>query len=99
MLRNLATTLRLRRGRTDPMAAYDAAPPELRRWLAGAALPWSPERVAELYAAELRAARGDTEKALAALNVRQRRRLADDAAQVWGPDHPAAILSGDDHAP
>lgn len=24
------------------MRAYDALPPELRRWMAGAALPWSP---------------------------------------------------------
>lgn len=96
MLRNLATTLRLRRGRRDPMAAYDAAPPELRRWLADAALPWAPERVMQLYEAELRAARGDRIAALAALSARQKRRLAADAARVWGPDHPAAILSWDD---
>lgn len=37
-----AVQLKLRRRRGDPMQAYDALPPDLRRWLAQAALPWSP---------------------------------------------------------
>ena len=36
------TRLKRRRRRRDPMRAYDALPPPLRRWLAEAALPWSP---------------------------------------------------------
>lgn len=37
-----ATTLKRRRRSGDPMHAFDALPAPLRRWLAGAALPWSP---------------------------------------------------------
>lgn len=37
-----ATTLKRRRRSADPMRAFDALPAPLRRWLAGAALPWSP---------------------------------------------------------
>lgn len=36
------TSLRLKRRAEDPMRAYDALPPPLRRWLAEAVLPWSP---------------------------------------------------------
>lgn len=37
-----ATRQKLRARRSDPMACFDNLPPELRRWLAEAALPWSP---------------------------------------------------------
>lgn len=37
-----ATTLKRRHRATEPMQAYDALPQPLRRWLAHAALPWSP---------------------------------------------------------
>jgi hypothetical protein len=37
-----ATTLKRRRRSGDPMRAFDALPMPLRRWLAEAALPWSP---------------------------------------------------------
>ena len=36
------TRLARRRARSDPMRAFDALPAPLRRWLAEAALPWSP---------------------------------------------------------
>lgn len=36
------TRLRRRRSAEDPMRAYDSLPAPLRRWLAEAALPWSP---------------------------------------------------------
>lgn len=40
---NLGTTpLRRRRRAEDPMRAFDALPPPLRRWLSEAAMPWSP---------------------------------------------------------
>ena len=36
------TSLRRKRAANDPMYDYDRLPPELRHWLAQAALPWSP---------------------------------------------------------
>jgi hypothetical protein len=90
--RNLATTLKRRRRVRDPMAAFDRLPPPLRRWLAEAALPWSPASAARLYARAL-AAEGDAAAALDALHRAQRRLLARDAARVWGPAHPAAVSS------
>lgn len=36
------TSLRKRTRKGDPMRAFDALPPQLRNWLASAALPWSP---------------------------------------------------------
>jgi len=36
------TSLPKRRRKGDPMRAFDALPPQLRNWLASAALPWSP---------------------------------------------------------
>lgn len=43
MSRNLGETrLARRRARRDPMRAFDDLPAPLRRWLAEAALPWSP---------------------------------------------------------
>ena len=38
---NCRSSLAARRRTQDPMAAYDRLPPELRGWLAQAALPWS----------------------------------------------------------
>lgn len=87
--RNLRSTLRRGRGR-DPMRAFDAAPPELRRWLAAAALPWSPESAQRVYARALRRARGDVSAALAALAAREAALLAADARRIWGAAHPAA---------
>ena len=43
------TTIRLRGRRVDPMRAYDALPPELRAWMAEAALPWSPTSCLKLW--------------------------------------------------
>ena len=36
------TRQRRRRRNSDPMRAFDALPAPLRRWMAEAALPWSP---------------------------------------------------------
>lgn len=36
------TRLKRRRRSENPMRAFDALPPPLRRWLTEAALPWSP---------------------------------------------------------
>jgi hypothetical protein len=44
-----ATSLRRRARAGDPMRGYDALPPELRAWIAQAALPWSPRSCARLW--------------------------------------------------
>jgi hypothetical protein len=87
--RNLATGLRCRKRRAAPMAAYDAAPPPLRRWLAQALLPWSVDSARRLWRDGLRAT-GDEAAALARLSAREAALVARDAALVWGTDHPSA---------
>ena len=87
--RNLATRLRCRKRRTPPMAAFDAAPPALRRWLANALLPWSVDSALRLWRAALRAT-GDEAAALAHLSAREAALVARDAALVWGREHPSA---------
>lgn len=50
MSHNLGQTSLRRRCRSgDPMQAYDALPAPLRRWLAEAALPWSPASVRKVW--------------------------------------------------
>jgi len=67
MTRNLGqTSLRRKRRATDPMAAYDRLPPDLRKWLADASLPWSPKSAQRIWVKSL--AKGMShEEALAAL--------------------------------
>ncbi|WP_305968748.1 MULTISPECIES: DUF6525 family protein [unclassified Mameliella] len=38
-----AVAITPRRRKRDPMRVYDGLPAPLRRWMAGAVLPWSPE--------------------------------------------------------
>jgi hypothetical protein len=87
--RNVSTRLRCRRRRQPPMAAYDAAPQALRRWLAEALLPWSVDSALQRYRQALRAT-GDEALALAALSAREAALVARDAALVWGAEHPSA---------
>ena len=49
MGRNLNSSLRRRRRMGSAMKAYDELPPSLRRWLAGAALPWSPHSARAIW--------------------------------------------------
>lgn len=50
MTRNLgACGLRRKRRRTDPLQVYDGLPAPLRRWLAEAALPWSPASAKRIW--------------------------------------------------
>jgi hypothetical protein len=88
---NLATSLR-RSPRPDTMQAYDALPPEARRWLAAAKLPWSARSVARLWSRALREG-GDPAAAQARLDAAQARKLARDAALVWGAHYPAPAIS------
>jgi hypothetical protein len=83
------TSLRLRRRVEDPMREFDRLPAELRAWLASAALPWRPRSVRRAYEKAL-AETGDRRRALAHLTDLQGRLVAQDAARVWGPEHPAA---------
>ena len=69
-----AVGMRLRRRRRSPMSEFDRLPPPLRRWIARAALPWSPRSVARSYA-RARAAFGSEAAALAELDRLERRRL------------------------
>ncbi|MGX9353760.1 DUF6525 family protein [Roseobacteraceae bacterium S113] len=83
------TSLKCRKSAQNPMASYDRLPPELRAWLADAVLPWGAKSVHRAYA-KAKARTGDAEAALAELDALQTRRVAQDAARVWGAAHPSA---------
>jgi hypothetical protein len=68
------TAQRLRRRTRDPMAAFDALPAPLRRWLAHAALPWSPASCRRLWQ-NARSAGASTQQALELLDRAQARAL------------------------
>ena len=80
--------LPVRRRRGDPMSAYDSLSPELRRWLATAALPWSPRSALRAWNAALRGTGGQPERARARLAQIELRLLRRDCATVWGDSHP-----------
>lgn len=85
MTRNLgSTTLKCRRRATDPMAAYDALPPVLRHWLAGAALPWSPQSCRRIWRAA-RATGASDDAVLARLDHAERKTLSRDRATRFLP--------------
>ena len=46
---NDTCSLPRRRRAGNPMAEYDRLPPDLRRWLNGAALPWSPRSCRSIW--------------------------------------------------
>lgn len=81
---NARTSLKRRGG---SMRAHDALPPELRRWLQDAALPWSARSALKIWDRARRAG----EDGCARLERAEARMLARDAARVWGPGHPAAL--------
>ena len=83
------STLPAKRHSRPAMQEYDRLPAELRRWLAGALLPWRPRSVARAFDKAL-ARTGDRRRALAELDQLQRRLIARDAAAIWGRDHPDA---------
>lgn len=73
------TSLRGRSRAMDPMRAYDALPPPLRRWIAGAVMPWSPESCRRIWI-EARA-RGETVEDTLSRLARAERRALDRAAR------------------
>ena len=89
MRRNLGNSrLPHRRRRGDPMAEYDRLPPELRRWLAAARLPWSPRSALRIWRRALARHGGDPDRARGALTGLEAALLRKDCARVWGPLHP-----------
>ena len=88
MSRNLPSP-RARWRATDTMSAYDRLPPDLRAWLAGAALPWSAASVLRLWHRALRDT-GCPQAARDRLAAAEQKTLAREAARVWGSAYPKA---------
>ena len=83
---NLCSALsRRRKARSarDPMAEFDRLPADLRRWLAGAALPWSPRSAHRAWLRALSEA-ASPQEALARLDALQTARLRRDLLTVGG---------------
>lgn len=74
------------------MDRYDRLPPELRSWLAAAALPWSPRSVLRLWNRLLREARGDVAAVLARLDRAEQKMLARDCPRIWGDSYPMEVV-------
>ncbi|WP_137112987.1 DUF6525 family protein [Rhodobacter sp. SY28-1] len=89
---NLASP-RARWRKTNPMAAHDRLPPDLRAWAAGAALPWSTTSLLRIWQRALRDT-GCPKQAIARLTQAEAKTLLRDAAVVWGPAYPADDLTG-----
>lgn len=87
------TSPRARWRRTDPMAAYDRLPPDVRLWLAGAALPWSAESVLRLWQRALRDT-GCSKAARERLSAAEVKTLAREAAKFWGAQYPSCYSTG-----
>ncbi|MBY6006422.1 hypothetical protein KUV62_21035 [Salipiger bermudensis] len=77
---NLRSSLKRRSRQGDAMARFDRLPPDLRRWLAQAALPWSPRSALRLWQRALARHGGDTDAALAHLGEVERATLRRDTA-------------------
>lgn len=88
MTHNLASP-RARLRKTNPMAAHDRLPPDLRAWAAAAALPWSATSLLHIWQRALRET-GCPKAAITRLTSAEARTLAKDAALVWGPAYPLA---------
>lgn len=89
MRANVNSSLRRRPSR---MTDYDRLPPELRHWLAHAALPWSVTSVRKLWT-KAQSASKDPNAALAYLSQIEARALDRDAPQIWGASRPTLSCS------
>ncbi|GIT92582.1 hypothetical protein JANAI62_31810 [Jannaschia pagri] len=76
---NQRTNLTLSRAQRDNMAAYDRLPPVLRRWLAEAKLPWSPETAKRAWRKARWKAMGREAQALRIMDEIEAQRLRQDA--------------------
>lgn len=69
------------------MQDFDRLPPELRAWIARAALPWRPRSVKRSFEKAM-ARTKDKASALRELDRLQERLVAKDGRKVWGDDYP-----------
>jgi hypothetical protein len=83
-----ATRLRRRKRAEDPMRAFDALPLPLRRWMAEAAMPWSPASCRRLWR-RARAKGAPVEAILAMLDHAEAKRLGHEglAGTAPTPEH------------
>lgn len=89
-----ATALPRRSVARDPMQAFDALPPELRRWLANAALPWSPQSCRRIWL-KAGASGASVAERLARLDRAERQTLArDQPARTEGRHGPGSDRHG-----
>lgn len=88
--RNLGETgLKRRKRSEDPMQAYDQLPRDLRIWIQGAKLPWSPASCRRVWLKTK--ARGDTlEQTLASLDRAEAATLARSGVANMGDRHGSA---------
>lgn len=84
MAGNLRTTLRRSRAAAPSMQHYDSLPPDLRRWLAQAALPWSPRSLRKLWSRFSVECAGDIRAIYRRLDQAEARALARDACGLPG---------------
>ncbi|MHA3979376.1 DUF6525 family protein [Halovulum sp. GXIMD14794] len=85
---NTRTALKRRARTGDPMDAFDRLPPDLRQWLARAALPWSPRSALRLWHRSLARHGGDASAALAHLSRVEKAMLDRDIPSIWENAHP-----------
>ena len=82
-----ATSLKCRRAKS-PMRDFDRLPSDLRRWMAGAMLPWRAATVRAAYEKAMTRT-GDPARALEELDALQARLVAKDAPRIWGKAYPS----------
>ena len=83
------TTLKGKSKSRDPMSDFDALPPELRRWISEAMLPWSAHSVRKSFYKAI-AKTGDPQRALQELDALQHTLIAKDSRRIWGADYPTS---------
>lgn len=86
---NSRTTLSKRQRQGHVMDAYDRLPPELRAWLAQAALPWSARSALRHWRKTLQSCGGDTAAAQTRLTQIEKRQMSRDIRRIWGDRHPS----------
>lgn len=79
---NQRTTLNLSQAQQHNMTAYDRLPPALRRWLAEAALPWSPSSARRAWRKAMWRAMGREARALRIMDEIEAERLKQDALVI-----------------
>ncbi|MPM05857.1 hypothetical protein SDC9_52152 [bioreactor metagenome] len=97
MTRNTRASLQMR-ARGNPMSACDRLPPELRRWFAGAALPWSARLTLRIWHRALRGD-GSPEAAVARLLPPEVTMVTRDAARILGATNPSRRSSSSSQSP